>query len=103
MFFFAKQKKQGLSDVKKKLKYFVWKIKSKEKNDRRKSARSNDERGGRKCKKVGKALWFWCGGRNESGDGKGGKGGGGRADFAQAGGTEISKIDDAFDKIKSLI
>ena len=33
----------------------------------------------------------------------GGKGGGGRADFAQAGGTEISKIDDAFDKIKSLI
>ena len=33
----------------------------------------------------------------------GGKGGGGRADFAQAGGTEISKIEEAFEKIKSLI
>ena len=33
----------------------------------------------------------------------GGKGGGGRADFAQAGGTDISKIEEAFDKIKSLI
>ena len=33
----------------------------------------------------------------------GGKGGGGRADFAQAGGTDISKIEEAFVKIKSLI
>ena len=33
----------------------------------------------------------------------GGKGGGGRADFAQAGGIEINKIDEAFEKLKSLI
>ena len=33
----------------------------------------------------------------------GGKGGGGRSDFAQAGGFEENKIDDAFDKLKSLI
>ena len=33
----------------------------------------------------------------------GGKGGGGRSDFAQAGGLEINKIDEAFKKIKSLI
>ena len=33
----------------------------------------------------------------------GGKGGGGRPDFAQAGGTDISKIDEAFKKIQSLI
>jgi len=33
----------------------------------------------------------------------GGKGGGGRADFAQAGGTDSSKIDTAFDQIKTLI
>jgi len=33
----------------------------------------------------------------------GGKGGGGRADFAQAGGNDSSKIDEAFKKIKSLI
>ena len=33
----------------------------------------------------------------------GGKGGGGRSDFAQAGGLEINKIDEAFEKIKSLI
>ena len=33
----------------------------------------------------------------------GGKGGGGRADFAQAGGTEVNKIDDAISKLKSLI
>jgi len=33
----------------------------------------------------------------------GGKGGGGRNDFAQAGGTEISKIDEAFQKLKKLI
>jgi alanyl-tRNA synthetase len=33
----------------------------------------------------------------------GGKGGGGRADFAQAGGTDSSKIREAFDQIKSLI
>ena len=33
----------------------------------------------------------------------GGKGGGGRPDFAQAGGTDSSKIDSAFDKIKELI
>ena len=33
----------------------------------------------------------------------GGKGGGGRPDFAQAGGLEINKIDEAFEKIKSLI
>ena len=33
----------------------------------------------------------------------GGKGGGGRADFAQAGGVEINKIDEAFEKLKSLI
>ena len=33
----------------------------------------------------------------------GGKGGGGRKDFAQAGGQDQSKINDAFEKIKSLI
>ena len=33
----------------------------------------------------------------------GGKGGGGRPDFAQAGGIEINKIDQAFEKLKSLI
>ena len=33
----------------------------------------------------------------------GGKGGGGRKDFAQAGGQDWNKIDEAFDKIKSLI
>ena len=33
----------------------------------------------------------------------GGKGGGGRADFAQAGGSIIEKIDESFEKIKSLI
>ena len=33
----------------------------------------------------------------------GGKGGGGRSDFAQAGGVEINKIDEAFVKLKSLI
>ena len=33
----------------------------------------------------------------------GGKGGGGRQDFAQAGGILKDKIDEAFDKIKSLI
>ena len=33
----------------------------------------------------------------------GGKGGGGRKDFAQAGGTEIGKIEEAFKKLKSLI
>ena len=33
----------------------------------------------------------------------GGKGGGGRKDFAQAGGQDKSKIDEAFKKIKSLI
>ena len=33
----------------------------------------------------------------------GGKGGGGRKDFAQAGGQHKSKIDEAFEKIKSLI
>ena len=33
----------------------------------------------------------------------GGKGGGGRPDFAQAGGVDQSKIDIAFEKIKSLI
>tara|TARA_B100001123_G_C15149831_1_gene963064 strand:- start:421 stop:1197 length:777 start_codon:yes stop_codon:yes gene_type:complete len=33
----------------------------------------------------------------------GGKGGGGRPDFAQAGGVEENKIDDAFNKLKSLI
>ena len=33
----------------------------------------------------------------------GGKGGGGRADFAQAGGSFIEKIDESFDKIKNLI
>ena len=33
----------------------------------------------------------------------GGKGGGGRIDFAQAGGVEINKIDEAFEKLKSLI
>ena len=33
----------------------------------------------------------------------GGKGGGGRADFAQAGGSIVEKIDDSFEKIKSLI
>ena len=33
----------------------------------------------------------------------GGKGGGGRKDFAQAGGQDQSKIEDAFKKLKSLI
>ena len=33
----------------------------------------------------------------------GGKGGGGRKDFAQAGGQDKSKIDEAFEKIRSLI
>ena len=33
----------------------------------------------------------------------GGKGGGGRKDFAQAGGQDKSKINNAFEKIKSLI
>ena len=33
----------------------------------------------------------------------GGKGGGGRPDFAQAGGVEENKIDEAFEKLKSLI
>ena len=33
----------------------------------------------------------------------GGKGGGGRADFAQAGGSLIEKIDESFKKIKNLI
>ncbi len=33
----------------------------------------------------------------------GGKGGGGRPDFAQAGGIEKNKIDDAFKKLKSLV
>jgi alanyl-tRNA synthetase len=33
----------------------------------------------------------------------GGKGGGGRADFAQAGGSLIEKIDESFEKIKNLI
>ena len=33
----------------------------------------------------------------------GGKGGGGRKDFAQAGGQDTNKINEAFEKIKSLI
>ena len=33
----------------------------------------------------------------------GGKGGGGRKDFAQAGGTDTSKIDDAISKLKEII
>ena len=33
----------------------------------------------------------------------GGKGGGGRSDFAQAGGSLIEKIDESFEKIKNLI
>ena len=33
----------------------------------------------------------------------GGQGGGGRKDFAQAGGQDQSKIDEAFEKIKALI
>ena len=33
----------------------------------------------------------------------GGQGGGGRKDFAQAGGQDKSKIEDAFEKLKSLI
>ena len=33
----------------------------------------------------------------------GGKGGGGRKDFAQAGGQDQSKIDEAFEKLKTLI
>ncbi len=33
----------------------------------------------------------------------GGKGGGGRSDFAQAGGVHLNKIDESFEKIKSLI
>jgi alanyl-tRNA synthetase len=33
----------------------------------------------------------------------GGKGGGGRKDFAQAGGQDESKIDQAFEGIKKLI
>ena len=33
----------------------------------------------------------------------GGQGGGGRKDFAQAGGQDQSKIDEAFEKLKNLI
>ena len=33
----------------------------------------------------------------------GGKGGGGRKDFAQAGGNKKDQIDEAFNKIKTLI
>ena len=33
----------------------------------------------------------------------GGKGGGGRPDFAQAGGVDASKIDKALEQLKSLI
>ena len=33
----------------------------------------------------------------------GGRGGGGRGDFAQAGGQDKNKIDQAFEKIKALI
>ena len=33
----------------------------------------------------------------------GGKGGGGRKDFAQAGGQDQNKIEKAFEKIKTLI
>ena len=33
----------------------------------------------------------------------GGKGGGGRTDFAQSGGTLVDKIDDSFESIKKLI
>ena len=33
----------------------------------------------------------------------GGQGGGGRKDFAQAGGQDQDKINEAFDKIKTLI
>ena len=33
----------------------------------------------------------------------GGKGGGGRKDFAQAGGLYVDKIEEAFNKLKSLI
>ena len=33
----------------------------------------------------------------------GGKGGGGRPDFAQAGGVDVSKIEEAFEKLKYLI
>ena len=33
----------------------------------------------------------------------GGKGGGGRKDFAQAGGTDPRKIDDAISKLKEII
>ena len=33
----------------------------------------------------------------------GGKGGGGRPDFAQAGGVDETKVEEAFKKIKSLI
>ena len=33
----------------------------------------------------------------------GGQGGGGRKDFAQAGGQDQSKIEEAFEKIKALI
>ena len=32
-----------------------------------------------------------------------GQGGGGRKDFAQAGGQDQSKIEDAFEKLKTLI
>ena len=33
----------------------------------------------------------------------GGQGGGGRADMAQAGGTDVSKISEAIEKVKSMI
>ena len=36
-------------------------------------------------------------------DAIGGKGGGGRSDFAQAGGSNISQIDSAIKKLKNLI
>ena len=35
--------------------------------------------------------------------GYGGKGGGGRKDFAQAGGQDQSKIEEAFEKLKGLV
>ena len=33
----------------------------------------------------------------------GGSGGGGRKDFAQAGGQDANKIEEAFEKLKSLV
>ena len=51
------------------------------------------------CRLVSRYPWFSLVGSEIIG----GNGGGGRKDFAQAGGQDQSKIEDAFKKLKSLI